>query len=185
MNILIATDGTLPVDDTVAYVTRLHREGDTMTVMTAVNLPRQLLRQLQVIARSEGASIEEVVDAAGPGFVGIGGGDRVAERLAPTAALGSFDDLLERYHTEVARACTQPMTDGLTEAGITAKTLVRETQNRTAATIIDVCRERKVDLLVIGSTGRGRFEGLVGSTGTKLVRHAPADVLMVRVPQEG
>lgn len=170
MNILIATDGTLPVGDTVEHVARHHREEDTVTVMTAVKLPRQLLRQLQVMARSEGASIEEVVDAAGPGMVGIGGGDRVAERLAPTAAMGSFDDLLERYYAEAARACTQPMVEGLAEAGITARSLVRESQNRTAATVNEACRVCKVDLLVVGSAGRGQFDGwrlIVGPTASQ------------------
>lgn len=183
MKILIATDGTLPLEPTVAHIRRLHEPGDTVTVMTAVNLPRDLLRQLQAMASSGSGRIEDIVDAAGPGLMGLAGGDRVAERLRPRdATVTAFEDVLERYYAAVARACTQPLVDALAEAGVPADTLVRETQDRTAATIIDVCRERGIDLLVIGSIGRGRFEGLVGSTGTKLFRHAPTDVLMIRVP---
>ena len=34
--------------------------------------------------------------------------------------------------------------------------------------------------IVIGSHGHGRFEGMLGSTGTKLVRLASASVLVLR-----
>jgi hypothetical protein len=110
MHVPIATDGTLPTDLVVTHVERLCRTGDAVTVMTAINLPRQLLRQLDVIASAErGSSIEQIVD---------------------------------------------------------------------------VCRERRVDLLVLGSTGTGRFDGRLGSTGTRLVRNATADVLLIRVPRD-
>jgi nucleotide-binding universal stress UspA family protein len=182
MHLLLATDGTLPVEAAVRHVERLHRAGDQVAVMTAINLPRRLLKQLEAIASSD-ADIGSVVDAAGPGFVGLGGGDRVAERLTRRSAGLPLDDVLERYHEQVAHTSTQPLLDALADAGIEAERVVRETQDRTAATIIDVCRERRVDLLLIGSTGRGRFEGRVGATGTKLVRDAPCDVLLIRVQQ--
>lgn len=178
MRILVATDGTLPVAPAVKHVERLH-DGDAVFVMTAVSLPRDFLRRIGSL--NPGGSIEEIVDAAGPGMMGMGGGDRVAERLTSRRPDGALDQLLERYNAEVARERTEPLVTALADAGIEAKTLVRESQERTAATIIEVCRERRIDLLVIGSTGRGRFEGRVGSTGTKLFRNAPTDVLMVRV----
>jgi len=182
MRILVATDGTLPLDAAVSHVQRLWRNGDTVTVMTAINLPRQLLRQLSSIAASEGVPIETIVDAAGPGMMGMGGGDRVADRLRPRVDASTLDEVIERYYRQVAEQNTQPLVDALSAVGIPAGTVVRETQDRTAATIIEVCRDRKIDLLVIGTTGRGRFEGRLGSTGTKLVRLAPADILLVRVP---
>ncbi|MGZ8784831.1 MAG: universal stress protein [Acidimicrobiia bacterium] len=40
--------------------------------------------------------------------------------------------------------------------------------------------EIDADVLVIGTHGRGRFEGLLGSTGTKLARLAPCTVILVR-----
>lgn len=184
MRILIATDGTLPVADTVAHVERMYEPGDTVIVMIAINFPRRLINQLKMAATSaDGPKIEDVVEAAGPGHGGIAGGDRVAARLAGKRGEGwpPVEEFLERYRAELSQTATQPMVDGLRAAGVEADTLVRETEERTAATIMEACRERKVDLLVMGSTGRGRFEGFVGSTGTKLVRHAPCDVLMVRV----
>lgn len=186
MNILIATDGGLPVERTVEHVSRLYRTGDRITVMTAVNLPRRLLAQLSVVGDAGGAgpSIADIVEAAGPGHGGLAGGDRVAAQLARRQGHPPppMEELLERYRAEVAATWLQPMVDGLGDAGVEATRLVCETDNRTAATIIEACRDRKADLLLIGATGRGRFEGLVGSTGVKLMRHAPCDVMLVRVP---
>lgn len=183
---LIATDGLLPVEHTVERVQRLHEDGDAVVVMTAVNLPRRLLDRLKVVAASDGADIDEIVEAAGPGLLGMAGADRVAERLASsTVQAPVIEDFVERYLTEMAESTTQPMIDGLAAADIEADALARETENETAATIITACRDKRIDLLVIGSTGRGRFEGLLGSTGTKLVRHAPCDVLLIRVSPDG
>lgn len=180
---LIATDGMLPVGPTTEHVQRLYREGDTVTVMTAINLPRRLLNQLAAVTASGGAAIEEIVEAAGPGHLGLAGGDRVAERLARSLGEAPLvEDFVARYRSELAAVCTQPLVEALAGDGVEVETLVRETEEKTAATIIDACRERRVDLLLIGSTGRGRFEGFIGSTGTKLVRHAPCDVLLLRVP---
>jgi nucleotide-binding universal stress UspA family protein len=185
MRMLIATDGLLTVEPTVKHVERHYREGDTVIVMTVVNLPRRLLTQLEAVAASGGAKIDEVVEAAGPAFLGLAGADRVAERLAgPNGQEAVFEDFVTRYLAEVVSLATRPMVEGLSAAGIKADTLARESENETASTIMNTCRERDIDLLVIGSTGRGRFEGLVGSTGTKLLRHAPCDVLLIRVAPE-
>lgn len=186
MRMLIATDGTLPVEPTVEHVGRLYQPGDTVTVMTAINLPRRLLDQLKAATATGGAGIEEIVAAAGPGHLGLAGGDRVAERLARSQVeVPVIEDFVAAYRDELGRVSTQPLIEGLAAAGMEADTLIRETEERTAATVIDACRERHIDLLVIGSTGRGRFDGFVGSTGTKLFRHAPCDVLLIRVPTAG
>ncbi len=182
MRILVATDGTLPIEETVAHLKRLYGQGDSVTVMTAVAVPRQFLSQLNALASDRSVSIDQIVDAAGPGTAGMAGGDRVAERLSGGGRRGAVDELLDRYQEQVARERTQPMVDALEQAGIEAHTIVRESSERTAATVIDVCRERRIELLVMGSIGRGRFEGRVGSTGTKLFRNAPCDVLLVRLP---
>lgn len=182
MRILVATDGTLPVDPTVRHLQRLYQPGDEVFVLTAINLPRQFLKQLAAMAPGDGgAAIADVVDAAGPGMTGLGSGARVAERLAHREGSAALDDVLERYYRRMADENTTPLVNALQASDVQATPLIREARDRTAATIIDVCRERRCDLLIIGSTGRGRFEGRLGSTGTKLVRGAPADVLLVRV----
>lgn len=182
MRVLVATDGTLPVEPTVRHLKRLYQPGDEVLVLTAINLPRRFLKQLASLGDAGGGSaIADVVDAAGPALMGLGGGDRVAERLAPREDLGGFDEVLERYYRRMADENTAPLVTALKEVDIPASPLIREARDRTAATIIEVCRDRSCDLLVIGTTGMGRFEGRLGSTGTKLVRGAPTDVLLVRV----
>lgn len=185
MRLLIATDGVLPVDPTTEHAERLYRPGDTVIVMTAINLPRRLLNQLAAVTTAGGAAIEEIVEAAGPGHVGLAGGDRIAERLIRSSGEAPLvEDFVARYRAELATVRTAPLVEALAGVGIEAETLVRETEEKTAATIMDTCRERRIDLLAFGTTGKGRFEGFVGSTGTKLFRHAPCDVLLIRVPPE-
>jgi nucleotide-binding universal stress UspA family protein len=50
-----------------------------------------------------------------------------------------------------------------------------------ATEILVAVQEMKVDLVVVGSRGRGRFSGLLlGSVSQKLAIHAPCSVLIVR-----
>ena len=50
-----------------------------------------------------------------------------------------------------------------------------------AEAILDVANTRKVDLIVMGSRGLGRLNGLlIGSQSQKVVQHAPCPVLIVR-----
>lgn len=51
--------------------------------------------------------------------------------------------------------------------------------------IVVAARERGADLIVLGAHGRHGLQQLLGSTASSVVRHAPCDVLAVRLqPQE-
>jgi nucleotide-binding universal stress UspA family protein len=67
----------------------------------------------------------------------------------------------------------------LTAAGISGESESLEGENA-AATILNEIRSRDFDVVVIGSHGQGRFEGLLGSTGTKIARLSPVPVLLMR-----
>ena len=72
------------------------------------------------------------------------------------------------------------MVEALAAKDIHATPAWSTTENRTANSIMAYARQHDSDVIVIGSHGHGRFEGAFGSTGTKLVRHAPASVLVLR-----
>jgi len=67
----------------------------------------------------------------------------------------------------------------LAEAGVTADPILAT--GNPAAEIIKVAEARRIELIVVGSSGQHAFERfLVGSIAERLVRHAPCDVLVVR-----
>ena len=51
----------------------------------------------------------------------------------------------------------------------------------TKNTILEITKDRKIDLIVIGRHGRHGIARLLGSTATSVVHHAPCDVLTVHV----
>lgn len=46
--------------------------------------------------------------------------------------------------------------------------------------IIATIKDLKADAIVVGAHGSGIFQGLLGSTGTKLARRSPCPVLVMR-----
>jgi nucleotide-binding universal stress UspA family protein len=69
--------------------------------------------------------------------------------------------------------------DGLTPAGLTTETAVREGDPRSA--IVDEAEEWEADLIVVGSHGRtGLSRWLLGSVAQAVVGHAPCSVEVVR-----
>lgn len=64
-----------------------------------------------------------------------------------------------------------------------ARAVIR-TSNATAAAIVDYARDMKIDLIVIGTRGRGGVAHLLmGSVAERVVRTAPCPVLAVRHPE--
>ena len=182
MNILVATDGTLDPDSAADAVARFHKEGDTVCVMTAINVPVDFLRGLG------DSGVQEAADIAHQAGATLFAGDRAAEQLAPIMPVKErpdTDSLVTRALAATAEAQTQPVIDALAAKGIESKGLWRTTENKTARTIMTTMKELESDIVIIGSHGHGRFEGLLGSTGTKLVRHAPAAVLVLRDGSDG
>jgi nucleotide-binding universal stress UspA family protein len=64
--------------------------------------------------------------------------------------------------------------------GISATPTWLATEGKTAHSIMTAMRQRDAELVVIGSHGYGRFDRLLGSTSTKLVRHAHVNILVIR-----
>lgn len=53
-----------------------------------------------------------------------------------------------------------------------------------APTITDIAGELHADLVVVGSHGYGLLERILGTTASRVVHHAPCDVLVVRAGDE-
>ena len=177
MNILVATDGSLDPDIAARAVARLARDDDKVTVMTAVNVPVDFLRGLGDSGVEEAAFIAHEARNTG------GSGDRAAQELVssmPAKGRPDTDSMVSRSLSAMAESQTKPIIEALKAKGIEADSIWRTTENKTARSIMSAMTELDIDVVVIGSHGHGKFEGLLGSTGTKLVRHAPASVLVLR-----
>lgn len=65
------------------------------------------------------------------------------------------------------------------QAGVELKTLMRP--GHPAQTIVQVAKEGKFDLVLVGHTGlSGVWAAFLGTTAEKVSRHAPCSVLIVR-----
>ena len=90
--------------------------------------------------------------------------------------------LVERESPDEAQATVDAAVDELAKSGITAHGEVRNTiYGRAAGEIIEDAREHDVDVIVMGSRGRGDLAGLMlGSTAHKVIHLADRPVLVVR-----
>jgi nucleotide-binding universal stress UspA family protein len=178
MHIMVATDGTLDPAKAADAVARWYTEGDTVEVFTAVNVPTEFLNRLGDSGVAEASHI--ALEAA------QGLGDRAAEQLAHKSGHQTLhgDSPVLTALAATAKARTKPVVEALDVRGVAAKGTWSTSENKTARTVIAAVKARHAELLVVGSHGRGRFEGLLGSTGTKLVRLAPTDVLVIREDED-
>ncbi len=178
MEILIASDGTLDPEAAAATVQRIYSEGDNVTAMTVLDFPREFLESYgEATGVREVAAIAEEV---GPGMLNFASGAKAAERMAGKEKTPDLP-AIEYFAASAARRLN-PLVDALKARGISAETTWYKTEGRTAAEILQAADDLKADLLVIGSHGHGRFEGLLGATGTKIVRRSSIDVLILKKP---
>ena len=87
--------------------------------------------------------------------------------------------MIERYLTDKLEQRCAPIAEALEAAGVAVETNVIESE-KISKTILEECSRLSADLIIIGSHGEGRFEGLLGSTGAKVARHASAPLLLIR-----
>jgi nucleotide-binding universal stress UspA family protein len=97
---------------------------------------------------------------------------------APPRSWPGDDAIIERYLQDKREERCKPVITALREAGIEATSKVVE--GPSARGILDEARAQSVDVIVVGSHGSGLFEGLLGSTGTKVTRLAKRPVLLLR-----
>jgi nucleotide-binding universal stress UspA family protein len=169
VNIVIATDGALGAATAAGMVAPM-AAGGTVTVLTVVEVPRRLLSDLRAVY---GERSSPAVDADAE-YVGIAPAEPDVGRDFP-----GEDSIIDQYLANQRDERTGPVVDALEAAGVSATVEILESEN-TARTIITFLKESKADLAVLGTHGLGLFEGLLGAIGTKVARHAPCSVLLIR-----
>jgi nucleotide-binding universal stress UspA family protein len=170
MQIIIATDGNLNPKKAAELAGRLSGEGDTVTLASVIEVPRTLWTELRSFYRTPPpqAVIDEDHEHVGQPTGGT---------LSPQWP--GDDAMIARYVDDQVEKRIGPVRRAIEASGITPVVVTREGDSA-AAEILALVGELDADVLVIGTHGRGRFEGLLGSTGTKLARLAPCTVMLVR-----
>lgn len=167
MHVLIATDGTLAPTRTATTASRLAGSDGTITVMSVVEVPRKLLEELR---RNATGATNPALD---PEYQLEQAGD-----AEPTRWVGD-DAFVERYVKNQVLLRTADLVAALDDCGTHHEVVGIEGENA-ASSVLDWFTDNSADYLLIGTHGLGRFEGMLGSTSTKLARHAPCSVVLVR-----
>ena len=106
----------------------------------------------------------------------------LAHSIAGEGFMASYPEL-QRDVEEVAAKRLEAMVSDEDRAVLGAKTAIR-TSASPALTIVDYAREGRVDLIIMGTHGRGAMAHLLmGSVAERVVRTAPCPVLTVRHPE--
>lgn len=167
MNVVVATDGALDASKTAQYVVPL-AGGDTIHVLTVVEVPRRLLSDLRAVYGEQPAAI---VDPDAERF-------QVPVGERPPSSWPGDDAMIERYLQDKLVERTGPVVEAITAAGGTATAAVLESES-TASTILEHASKIGAQVICIGARGQGLFEGLLGSVGTKITRRSEIPVLLM------
>ncbi|MEA3502118.1 MAG: universal stress protein [Actinomycetota bacterium] len=170
MHVLIATDGAIDVETASRFAADLSGPTGRVTVLTIVEVPRAFLEDMRSrwgAAHAAGV-IADVEFATAP----------VVPQEAPRGWPGD-DAMIERYLSDKLEQHTSPIVEALRAAGVETEGSVVESENVTNA-ILDKLETLGADVVVIGSHGQGLVQGLLGSTGMKIVRRSPKPVLLIR-----
>ncbi|HZJ48143.1 MAG TPA: universal stress protein [Acidimicrobiia bacterium] len=175
MHVLVATDGKLDITTTSAFAMNLAGATGRVTVLTVVEVPRMFLQDMRIrwgAANGFGVIIDDqyVETPAVP-------------QQAPRGWPGD-DAIIARYLDDKLELYAAPLVGALVDAGVTAEGRVVESEN-VARTILEQIGSLDADVVVIGSHGQGLFQGLLGSTGTKVVRRSSKPVLLIHTTPIG
>lgn len=170
MHVLVATDGEIEMPAAVDFAATLAGADGRVTVLTVVEVPRTFLADV----RSHWGADEGPSVVADYTYVET----PTVRQEGPTGWPG-YDALIARYLSDKLEQNTAQLVRALEERGIESDACVVESEN-VAPTIIEQLLALDAHVVVIGSHGQGLFQGLLGSTGTKIVRRSPRPVLLIR-----
>lgn len=171
MRVLVASDGHLPADTAAEMAVSLAGPDGSVILYTVIEIPRSLLDSLRHVYETVEGGAPVDTDAE---YVGV-----------PTAEprLGSSwpgeDAFLERYVSDQTHSRLDPIAQAVRERGMEPILEGAEGEDP-ASSVVEAVERHRAEVLCVGSHGRHRFEGLVGSISTKLVRRSPVPVLVIR-----
>lgn len=168
MHVLVATDGQLDPTAVARFAAPLAGTAGRVTVLTVVEIPRTLLNDLRSVFGGEPdrvthSNVESVT---------------LTPATDPPRGWPGDDAIIQRYLDDKRQERCKAVVAALEERGVA--TTSRVVEGGAAPGILQVAREESVDVIVVGSHGAGLFEGLLGSTGTKITRLAKRPVLLLR-----
>ena len=109
--------------------------------------------------------------------------DDLAAGVAGADGFVFFDPRLQREVDAAARKQLDALVSDEDRTALSAQAVVR-TSSAPAVAIVEYAKHAKVDLIVIGTHGRGGMAHLLmGSVAERVVRTAPCPVLTVRHPE--
>lgn len=167
MQVHIATDGNLDPGRTAAIAARLAGDDGRITVLSVIEVPRALLEEM----RREASGI--TAPATGPEYQ--------SEQVSDTTRTHWVGDdaFVDRYVANHVKSRTADLVAALEDHGVEPEVVGIEGENA-AKSVLEWIEDTPADFLLIGTHGLGRFEGMLGSTSTKLARLAPCSIVLVR-----
>jgi len=167
MHVVVATDGSLDPTHTATTATRLAGADGRITVLSVVEVPRALLDDMRRSSTQVAKPAEDPEYRSGPA------GDEPA-----THWVGD-DAFVDHYVRSQVQARTADLVAALAAIDAPYEMVGVEGENA-ARSVLDHLAANSADFLMIGTHGLGRFDGMLGSTSTKLARRAPCSVILVR-----
>ena len=171
MHVMIATDGSLDAKKAAQIAANLSGEGGRVTVFTVVVVPRGLIKEIQAVVEYDSA--DENLQQLRVEY------RTVQARNLPVSRWVGDDAVVSDYVSGKVADRTDELTAEL-EALSVEHTVVGEEGENASQSVLAAVRTLGADALCIGTHGLGRFEGLLGSSSTKLARLAPCTVVLIR-----
>jgi nucleotide-binding universal stress UspA family protein len=168
MHVLVATDGHLDAEAVAKFSAPLAGPDGKVTVLTVIEVPRAMLQELQNHFSDQPPPKLRMQD---PETV-------TADPPETPRSWPGDDAIIDQYLDSKKHDICEPLVAALQQTGVSAKSMVVE--GPADKGILGTARELDVDVIVIGPRGMGFFEGLLGSTGTKVTRLAKRPVLLLR-----
>ncbi len=170
MHVIVATDGSLEATKTAKIAASLAGADGKVTVLTVVEVPREMLNAMRRAAADSSGPTDAKVD---PEF------RRTQASDTPPIRWVGDDVVVKRYVDDTVSSRTSELTAELETLSVDFSILGVEGESA-ARTILEIVTTHGGDILCIGTHGLGRFEGLLGSASTKIARMAPCSVVLVR-----